>query len=309
MRGYAAYIMRGRLQAIALIAMTAFVGLFISPVSYLAGAAVALVTLRLGAKEGLIIVAGSAVGVALMGMLGSGDPAHGLVHMLMLGVPVLVMAQVLRQTVSLPLTFQAVALVAVVMVLVMQLFGQGWIDEWRVQFEKIISHALEAASKQSGNGINQADLQEVIQLLGERVSGILGAVFVFSQLVMLIIARNWQATLYNPGGFAQEFQGLKLGRTAAYVSLAVMLAGTIPGSTGDIFSNMLGIVMVLYLIQFLAIAHTVIARVAKGKGWLATLYILVVIGLFAFPPLLMVMVLVGFADTWVNFRSHITKQA
>lgn len=309
MRGYAAYIMRGRLQAIALVAMTAFVGLFISPVSYLAGAAVALVTLRLGVKEGLVIVAGSAVGVALLGMLGSVNPAHGLVHMLMLGVPVLVMAQVLRQTVSLPLTFQIVALVAVVIVLAIQLFGQGWIDEWRVQFEKIINNMLEAASQQSGDGINQADLQEVMRLLGEKMSGILGAVFVFSQLVMLLIARNWQAKLYNPGGFTQEFQGLKLGKTAAYASLVVMLAGVMPGSTGELFSNMLGIVMVLYLIQFLAIAHTVIARVAKGKGWLVTLYVLVVIGLFAFPPLLMVMVLVGFADTWVNFRSHIAKQA
>ena len=309
MRGYAAYIMRGRLQAIALVAMTAFVGLFISPVNYIAGAAVALVTLRLGTKEGLLVVAGSAVGVALMGMLGSGDPAHGLVHMLMLGVPVLVIAQVLRQTMSLPLTFQTVALIAIVIVLAIELFGQGWIDEWRVQFEMIISNALEAASKQSGNGINQADLREVMQLLGEKMSGILGAVFVFSQLVMIIIARNWQAKLYNPGGFTQEFQGLKLGKTAAYVSLAVILTSIIPGSSGDIFSNMIGIVMVLYLIQFLAIAHTVIARVAKGKGWSAALYVLVVIGLFVFPPLLMVMVMVGFADTWVNFRSHIAKQA
>ena len=308
MRGYAAYIMRGRLQSIVLIAMTAFVGLYFSPVSYLAGAAVALVVLRLGAKEALIVTAGSAVGVALLGMLGSGNPAYGLVHMLMLAVPVMVMAQLLRQTVSLALTFQVVALIGVVIVLFMQLFGQGWMEEWRIQFEKVVSQTLEAASQQSGSGIEQADLKEVLHLLGEMVSGIFGAVFVFSQLVMLIIARNWQAQLYNPGGFTQEFHGLNLGKTVAFVSLAIIVAGMVPGSAGELFSNMLGIILVLYLVQFLAIAHMVIAHVAKGKGWLAMLYVLVVIGLFAFPPLLMVMVLVGFADTWVNFRSHIAKQ-
>ncbi|MDH5191573.1 MAG: YybS family protein [Gammaproteobacteria bacterium] len=308
MRGYAAYLMRGRLQAIALVAMTAYLGLFFSPISYLAGAAVALVTLRLGTKEGTIVVAGSAVAIALMGMLASHHPAHGLVHMLMLGIPVMMMAQLLRQTVSLPLTFQTVALIGVVIVLTIEFFGQTWVDEWRIQFEQIIGAALEAASQQ-GSGVNQAELKEVMQLLGEKMSGILGAVFVFSQLVMLLLARNWQAKLYNPGGFSQEFQGLKLGKTAAYISLVILLAGTLPGETGELFSNMLGIVMVLFLMQFLAIAHAVIAHVAKSDGWLAALYVLVVIGLFAFPPLLLVMVLTGFADVWVDFRNHIKKQS
>ncbi|MDH5435877.1 MAG: YybS family protein [Gammaproteobacteria bacterium] len=309
MHGYARFVMRGRLQAIVLIAMTAFVGLFFSPISYLAGASVALVVLRLGVKEALIVVAGSAVGVALLGMLGSGDPAYGLMHMLMLSVPVMMIAQLLRQTTSLVLTFQVVALLGIVIVLSMQLFGQHWMEEWRVEFEKVIKQTLEAANQQSGNGIKPADLKSVMELLGEKVSGIFGAVFVFSQLVMLTIARNWQARLYNPGGFTQEFHGLTLGKPVALVSLAVVLAGMMQGSAGELFSNMLGIIFVLYLVQFLAIAHVVIARVTKGKQWLVALYALVVIGLFVFPPLLMIMVLVGFADTWVNFRSHITKQA
>ena len=62
---------------------------------------------------------------------------------------------------------------------------------------------------------------------------------------MLLIGRWWHAILDNPGGFAREFQGLRLDRRISIVTVALVL---LVAYAGDMISNfgleILGVAMV-----------------------------------------------------------------
>src|SRR3569833_696175 len=59
MRGFAQYIMRGRVQAMLVAVAMAILALVLPPMNYLSSAVIALVTLRRGWQEWLIIIVGT----------------------------------------------------------------------------------------------------------------------------------------------------------------------------------------------------------------------------------------------------------
>lgn len=103
------FILRGRLNALLVTAVAAVLMLLVPLVGILAGGALALVTLRNGAREGLLIAAGAAAVLAVAAqMLGSSASASGIATALALTwAPLLLSAAVLRSTRS-----QAAALAA-----------------------------------------------------------------------------------------------------------------------------------------------------------------------------------------------------
>jgi len=59
MRALAKFVMRGRLQAVMSVTVLGILSLLVTPVSVLSGAAVGLVTMRHGAREGMFVIIGS----------------------------------------------------------------------------------------------------------------------------------------------------------------------------------------------------------------------------------------------------------
>ncbi len=54
-----------------------------------------------------------------------------------------------------------------------------------------------------------------------QIAGMMGAGTAMSAVLCLLLARYWQAALYNPGGFGEEFQALALpGVDALVLALA-----------------------------------------------------------------------------------------
>ena len=98
MQFLAAFIMKGRMQAMLVASSLAFLSLLFLPVSIVSSATVALVTLRLGGKEGLYVLLSSCLAAALLSMLLLGDYQFALIRMaLWMWVPVWVIAIVLRE--------------------------------------------------------------------------------------------------------------------------------------------------------------------------------------------------------------------
>src|SRR3972149_225596 len=109
MRFLAAYIMRGRTQAMMVAVMTAILSLLITPLSYLSAAVIALVILRQGWREGLWVIVGAGLAIGLFSMLISLDPRFALGFVALIWLPIASLALVLRTTVSLPMTLTMVA--------------------------------------------------------------------------------------------------------------------------------------------------------------------------------------------------------
>lgn len=98
--------MAGRLQATTAVVGFAVLALIIPPFTLFSGAALALVTLRLGVTQGFAVLGLSTLVMLLLSLVIVGHAWTGVAYSLLQWLPLIFLALVLRQTVSLSLTLQ-----------------------------------------------------------------------------------------------------------------------------------------------------------------------------------------------------------
>ena len=284
MRAILEFAMRSRLGAVGMVALGALMPLLF----WLSGGLLALITLRRGlAESGIVLVGAIALLLPIYAVL-LGTPLAVLQPLALIWLPVMGMAQVLRATMSLALTVQIGALVAVAAVVVFHgIYGDPAVF-WTQTLEALSDRLL---TEQPGAGWDQAVEQLAPRLTGLWVTNVLAVA-----VLCLLLGRFWQAMLYNPGGFRSEFHELRFALWFAVGAGAALIAGTIggPGLMADL-GTILGAVFIL---QAVAIAHAIVARRGWHRGWLIGFYLVL-------PLLLRPVVLVGLADTFMDFRARL----
>jgi len=185
MRGLAQYAMRGNKQ----VTMVAVLFAIIPVLFWISAALVALVILRKGYQAGANVFMWSLL--PAIAWWSNGDPTPALT---LIGVAGL--ASVLRYSASWAYVLVASLLAAIVSMPILASYLQ---DVMAVFAEAGIQ--LEA----------QQNLPENIdkKLLQTLMEGVLGAVHMAILLACVVLARWWQAALYNPGGFQTEFHQLR----------------------------------------------------------------------------------------------------
>src|SRR3569832_1949853 len=96
MRGFALYIMRGRVQAMLVAVAMAILSLVLPPMNFLCSAVIALVTLRRGWQEGLIIIVGAGAVMTLFTLVTPLNPIYAGIFAAAVWLPVWLLALVLR---------------------------------------------------------------------------------------------------------------------------------------------------------------------------------------------------------------------
>ncbi len=307
MRALAGFAMGGRIRAVltaavlALLALQApMFGVLSSAVmgllSILSSSVVGLVTLRHGMREGLL-VGGLAVIVAGMPALllqGSATQVAG--FLLVLWLPVWILATLLRSSRSLGLTLQAGLGFGLLLVLMLHLQLGDPQQHWREMLQPLGEALVE------GELFDSVQRDAFVELLSGWMTGIMAAGYYLQLLMALLLARAWQAQLYNPGGFRKEFRELRSSRAlsvlaALLLALAMLQGGESPGYVRDL-SLLLGS---LFLLQGLAVAHGVVAAGGMHVAWLVALYVLLFV---AMPHAAMLIALAGVVDGFADFRSR-----
>lgn len=295
MRGLAALIMAGRWQAAGVATLAAFLALWLPPLFILSSAALALVTLRRGPTEGALVLALASLGSALLVWLTLDSVVPVQRATLIFWLPTWLLAVVLRSTVSLARALHATVLLGGAAVLGLYLvvgppetWWTGWMDEIGRTFEEAQPGADPAAREQ---------LLAAIRAWAPVIPGLLVAGFVLSVLFGLFLGRWWQALLFNPGGFRQEFHELRLGQPLALVTAALFAVALVTGH--PLAANLALVLGTIYILQGIAVVHGVVARARLSPVWLVAFYLLLILLL---SQLVMV---VGIIDAWVDFRSRI----
>lgn len=301
MRWLATYIMRGRMQAT--FAAAGFMGLsLVFPLfSYFSAAAIALVTLRLGWRESAGVTLGAFVSAVLIAWIVLGDPGIGALFGVVVWAPMLILALVLRKTMSLPTTLAAATLIGVAGVLLVHLVIDDPANWWR---ENLIAAVQAQVVDRAGLDSEQAEIwRNALDKMAVVMTGVVAAAVVLSNILSLLLARWWQATLYNPGGFRQEFFVLRLSRTMAFAALAMMLVSMTPlGTLSAIAKDIAMVVLLVYMLQGLAVAHATVATRNAGIAWLIALYVVLMIAL---PQVVVLLAILGLMDTWMDVRSRV----
>ena len=279
MQVLAEFIMRGRMQA-------CLVGVFGSLLPFVSVSTIGLVTLRKGAAEGFIVSLWVILPLLLSYMFSASSPFMAVVS----GVALINMALVAnahRVTADWNFSLGIATLSGVVLVCLAALLFQAEMNDFVNELEEMLA----TASEQSG--------QTMLVLTRNGFLAFVAWVVIFNTVIGLVLSRWWQALLYNPGGFQEEFHMVRLSPKLSLVCLSIFIAGLALGGNYQLWLRLASIPL---LIGGLAIVHYVVQHKGFGRQVLVVMYV----GLFLFGPVLMVLLgALGAADSVMNFRTRL----
>ena len=289
MHALAALIMRGRIAAALVLGVSTLVPLL----GWVGAAALALVTLRRGPAEGLLVAAGGGAVLAAGFAAALGTPAPMVPLAAQFSLPVLALACVLRWTVSLGRTLEAASVLSGMLVVGIHLL----VDDPAGYWTDVFRQALTVLS-------GQAPDPQVVDVFARSVAPGMTGLWAMNLLLVavasLLLGRWWQALLYNPGGFGSEFRALRLSPWLAGVNLAAALGSAVTAS--GLLPDLTMAMGAVFALQALAVAHWLTHQRRLGRAWLVGLYLVT-------PFLLRLLALLGMVDVFVDLRRRVEARS
>ena len=292
MKFLATYILKGRKEAVIATAITAVLSLIFFPLSYISAAAVGLVTLHVGAKQGLTVAVISAAVMAVLGQFLVGSYLPAVAYLILLWLPLWWITNRLRRDQYLSLSLLLSAAFGVLIIAGFYLVLEDPTAWWRA----VLNESFRIIFQDVGE-VSSTELSQMIEPIASLMNGMMAVAFLIHLLGSLFLARWWQATLHNPGGFGREFRDIRLGRVVAGVAVGLLLVSFTMG--GTMLTDLLLMLGVLFMLQGIALVHALVHNLKAHQGWLVGQYVLLMV---AMPQMVMTLALAGLLDNWFNFR-------
>ncbi len=257
---------------------------------------VALTALRGQAREGLLVTGGAVLALAILQLFMPGAITLALVTAAVYWLPAVALAQILGRTGSLALCLQLLTLLGLAAVLVFWLVVEQPARWWLPVLEQHLAPLLEARRE-------EFDLATLLSGLAQFLTGMVIAAWVLTMALGLMIGRWWQGLLADAATLGVEFrnhrQGYLVGGIAALVFVTAGLTGYV------MLQNLVLVLIAIFVLQGLALAHWVVHRRGLSGGWLLAVYVVLPFGA---PWSLVVLAAVGFMDNWMNLRRPRTAE-
>lgn len=281
-------LLKGRQEAILFTLFFSFLPYF----SFLATISVAIVTLRKGVKEGAFI--SMVVMLPLLSVAAyQGNVFLGIEH----GIATLglgwLLASILRVSCSWAAVLMTTVFLSAVVGLMVNLFYPHHISDSKLVLLKL----FDIWQQQGQLKYDIALIKANIDWFASYFLGMQIALVALAVLSNLGFARYMQARIFNPGGFGREFLNLRL----SFVN-AVIFVITVLGFICEISVVKTFIIVSAFplIIAGISLMHWRVRRWSSGRLMilLPTYFLLI-----AFPFSFVVLMLIGFADMWFDFRN------
>ncbi len=301
MQAIAAFVLRGRNQAILSVIGFATLALFFTPFGLFSAASIGLVTLVHGARQGLMITIIASVFMLLITGI-SGRIGLGFEYIIFYWLPMWFLARLLGRYNSLSHTVMVASGLGFIASIVLAVLYSNYEAEWN----KLIIENFMPIFENAKMDMSKDDIRLFLINVGKWVVQYGAAYWVLSMSASLFIARWWQSLVFHPGGFGEEYRQLRFGLISAIAGLALFALAFIvnTGLLGEIFVSVAAIIVLVFLFQGLAIAHYVAAARKLRAVWLFIVYIAM---LLLMPYELLLIALIGLSDNWVNYRSRVKQ--
>ena len=281
MRALAEFIMRGRAQACA-------VGLLGNLFPFVSPATIGLVTLRKGSVEGLLVALWAVLPLIVLIYISDSSPLLTAVSVASLFMMV-VAANVLTWSVSWSWTMLSSVVAGGLIA-----SGLGFVLSDDV--ELLVAEIGEIIAKMDAEPSSE---REVLVPGRQFMLGLIAWVLALSSIVSLLLSRWWQALLFNPGGFQEEFHSLRLSNQLAVAVLIAVVAGFYLPTEYRPWAQLAAIPL---LLSGVALIHHVVKTLQLGSQWLVLMYF----GLIVFSPTTgALLVGLAFSDSMLNLRSRL----
>jgi len=284
---FADFALGGRVNAFAVAALLGFVPFF----SWTAAAFAALVILRKGTVEGGWALLGAVIpaGVQWQG----GDPSLcGVLASACAG------AIVLRTNRNLAGALITVSLASAMVLFLIQLFAQGQLallaNTIEYSYQQLLGDQMLSEMKvsfeQSGTTINWGDLAVQATALTMCWLGVLS----------LMLARWFQARLFNPGGFRLEVHALRLSQVTGFLLAALFVLV----SSWEPLAAFMPMVLMPIVLAGIGLVHGLVGLKKSGMTPLVVFYL----GLVLFGPLMVPILAVAVVlDSFFDFRGRVRR--
>lgn len=292
----AAYALNGLLPATLVVLGYAGLSLVLPIIGLFSSATVALIALRRGLGNSLQVLLAAGATLALLGLAITGSGVVALTYGALLWLPCWLLALILRETGALRSALEGGALLALIVVLGVY----ATVDEPAAMWvERLQSFFAQLSDRMPEDEIGRA--QQISGWIAPYLTGMIAGGSAGSVFLSLFLARWWQACLFNPGGFGDEFTHLRYHRVAHYAAVALAVIGSAAGGlTAELAWNLLLVLSVLFIVLGLAIVHRMLAAKTNRRFWLAGLYLL---AMFV-PQTLLPVALLGVSDIWIDWRNR-----
>ena len=293
--GLANFSMQGRWQAAMVVAVTSLMALMIPPASYIASGIIALSTLRAGPKEGIRVIAIATIVFAIAVTILLNQPHLTGLFLISSWLPVYGVTLLLGFTRSLVVSLLVTTGIGLLLVAGTYIL----LSDPAVWWSQMIGPFVEMLQTQPNWQLEQTETESFVATLSNMMTGLVVAGLFTNVVLGLLLGRAWQAGLYNPGGFAEEFQQIQLGKVPAIITILMAAIALLSGAGFAIIQNCLPILLVLFSVQGVAVVHCVVRMQQKHKAWLVVMYVLLLVMM---PQMVFLLAVVGVLEQWFNFR-------
>jgi hypothetical protein len=131
--------------------------------------------------------------------------------------------------------------------------------------------------------------------------GALSALSLATILGAIFLGRWWDALLRKPGAFGEEYRRLRLGVVLGVSVTALFVAALV--SDAPMIASLAWVGFAALAFQGLAAAHRCKASGWLNRGWLAAIYVLLIVPL-SMSLTVFVLAIWGFADNWSRGRTQ-----
>ena len=281
MRALAEFVMRGRTQAIGVAIVAILMPFFV----WVSAAVIGLVALRRSGQD-TVIVLGWSVLAAVAVMLWQGDPGPVVA---LIGTAIA--AAVLRWTRSWPFALVAIVVSGLVSAAALNAFDSGFVNELVDMLNQFLGRLSAEMPADQAALLGKMSATQVCGLLGLRSACLM--------LIALLLARWWQAMLYNPGGFRDEFHRLRL---PVSVVIGLIVAGAAITQIGRDYQVWAALFALPFLAAGFALVHGIVGLRRWGRGPLVALYLA---WLVAWELVTIALLLLALLDCWWDFRGRL----
>ena len=284
MRALAEFVMRGRVQAISV----AIAGVVLPFFAWVSAAVVGLVVLRRSGQDAFVVLGWSVLAAVAM-MLWQGDPGPVVA---LIGAAAA--AWVLRLSRSWPYALVVIVVVGLLSAAALSVSDSHFVALLTEKLNEFLTALRARMSAEQAALLGQMSTTQVSGLLGVRSASLI--------IIGLLLARWWQAMLYNPGGFREEFHRLRLPVTMVIGSIA---AGLLIAQLGQDYQVWTALFALPFIVAGFALVHGMVGIRRWGRGPLIALYIA---WLVAWELVTGVLLLLAVVDSWLDFRGRLAAK-
>ncbi len=284
----ARWFMQGRGHALGFLLITLITSPVLWPNGILAAAALSLVFLRIGARDGVMLWLW-----ALLPTIALAIRFDSFMPLLLISTASIT-SWVLKKTVSWSYTLMSLSACGLLATLGLDKLASDSLSPFVDAFNQFLADWQKQLLQTDFKGILPVSVESTF------IAGLFGTMLIIGAFLGLILARSWQAKLYNPGEFQKEFHRMRLGKIESIA--AVMLVGLF-FQLGAQYLTWVWLALFPLLIAGIALFHAYALHKKMKPHWYFVFYLVLMI----WDPLKVILAGLALADCFIDFRNKLPK--